>query len=495
MKWLRKGSMNKRLGNIVIAAILPMALMLIYLLWALSDATNAYTDINKNVAYANQYVRDFKERIDYTAYLAVIRNKSFDELDLGTITVNGIVTVNPYHYIKELERVCDNLSASATVESNENQLSRLKNSLESLYACLRTIEKNINAGSSYDKNKKILDNDVYALTTIIKEGIQDYIYVETTNFVNVKAELDRQNKRLVGISLGMMVVVVMLSGYMAFRVARSVSVPIQKLCQMTSKVAEGDFTVQSKVEAEDEISVLTRNFNNMTTEIGILVEDIKKNQENLRMIEVKLLQAQINPHFLYNTLDTIVWLAEAGKKEEVVAMVTYLSDFFRTTLSGGKDIITIQDEKRHIESYLKIQKFRYQDVVDYEIHMDEDICEVMIPKLMLQPLVENALAHGLRNKRGKGMIVVTGRRRGDKIIFQVKDDGKGMEEEELTRLRQCIADNNNNATDNGGFGIVNVNQRIRSYYGAECGVRFDSEPGKGTTVTVMIAAKNIQPFS
>lgn len=487
--------MNKKLGNIVLAAILPMAMMLIYLLWALSDATNAYTDINRNVAYANQYVKDFKDRIDYTAYLAVIGNKSFSEMDLGTIKVNGIVTVNPYKYIKEFEKVCDDLSASATVESNENQLARLKNSLKSLDASIRNMEKNIIAGGSYDSNKVILEKDIYALTALIKEGIQDYIYVETTNFVNVKAELDKQNERLVGISLIMMVLVVMLSGYMAVRVARSVSVPIQKLCQMTSKVAEGDFTVQSKVESEDEIAVLTRNFNNMTTEIGLLVEDIKKNEENLRMIEVKLLQAQINPHFLYNTLDTIVWLAEAGKKEKVVSMVTYLSDFFRTTLSGGKDIIAIKDEKKHIESYLKIQQFRYQDVMDYEIKIEEEICEFMIPKLMLQPLVENALAHGIRNKRGKGRIVIIGRREEDNIIFQVIDDGKGMDEEELFRLRQCIAQNNNNATDNGGFGIVNVNQRIRSYYGEEYGVSFESELGKGTTATIYIAAKNIQPFS
>lgn len=494
MKWYQNASMNKKLGNIVLVAILPMALMLIYLLWALSNATGAYTDINRNVAYANQYVKDFKERIDYTVYLAVIKNKRFDEMNLGEVTVNGIVTVSPYGYIKEFKRACANLSASATVESNESQLVRMENTLGSLNTCIKDIEKNIIAGGHYDDNMMILRNDVYTLTNIIQEGIQEYIYVETTNFVNVKAELDRQNELLVAISMAAMVAVVILSGIMAFRVARSVSVPIRKLCQITSKVAEGDFTVQGEVESRDEISVLTRNFNNMITEIGILVEDIKKNQENLRMIEVRLLQAQINPHFLYNTLDTIVWLAEAGRKEEVVAMVTYLSDFFRTTLSGGKDVITVEDEKRHIESYLKIQKFRYQDVLDYEIFMDEDILGVQIPKLMLQPLVENALAHGIRNKRGKGKIEVTGKREGEDIVFQVADDGKGMDREELFRLRQSIADNKSTVSDRRGFGIVNVNQRIRSYYGEKYGIVFQSALGEGTIATVRISAKNIQLF-
>ena len=207
------------------------------------------------------------------------------------------------------------------------------------------------------------------------------------------------------------------------------------------------------------------------------------------MIEVRLLQAQINPHFLYNTLDTIVWLAEAGKKEEVVSMVTYLSDFFRTTLSGGRDIITVADDKRHIESYLKIQKFRYQDVLDYEIRIQEEILDIQVPKLMLQPLVENALGHGIRNKRGKGKIEIIGERVGEDIIFKVIDDGRGMSRDELFRLLQSMEDNKNTASENGGFGIVNVNQRIRNYYGERYGVTFESVLGEGTTATVRIPAR------
>lgn len=488
---MKSDSINKKLRRVVTVAVLPMAVLLIYLVWALSNATDAYSDINKNVAYANQYVMEFKERIDYTVYLAVIGNKKFSELDLGTVTVNGIVTVNPYKYIKEFEGVCAELSAGATIESNKNLLFRLNNSLKSLHKCIRQVEDNIEAGGKYDLNISILRNDIYVLTKILQEGIQEYIYIETTNFVNVKAGLDKQNEWMVRVSFIVLIVVVSISGIMAFRVARSVSVPIRKLCHMTSKVAKGDFTVQGEVEAMDEISVLTRNFNNMTTEIGVLVKDIKKNEENLRKIEIKLLQAQINPHFLYNTLDTIVWLAESGKKEEVVAMVTYLSDFFRTTLSGGKDIVMVQDEQRHIESYLKIQKFRYRDVMDYEIAIEEEILGYSIPKMMLQPLVENALGHGIRNKRGMGKIVITGKKEGDSLIFQVSDNGRGMDREELFRLRQSIRDNYNTATESGGFGIVNVNQRIHSYYGEKYGVSFDSVLGEGTVVTVQIADKII----
>ena len=150
--------------------------------------------------------------------------------------------------------------------------------------------------------------------------------------------------------------------------------------------AEGDFTVQTKESNTDEIAVLTRSFNDMTQEIGGLVEDIKQQQKNLRIAETKLLQAQINPHFLYNTLDAIVWLAEENRKDEVVSMVTALSDFFRTTLSKGRDFITVREERSHIESYLKIQQFRYQDIMSYEIDMEENMGEFMIPKLTLQAI-------------------------------------------------------------------------------------------------------------
>ena len=172
-------------------------------------------------------------------------------------------------------------------------------------------------------------------------------------------------------------------------------------------------------------------------------------------------------------------------------MVTSLSDFFRTTLSKGHDYITVKEERTHIESYLEIQQFRYQDILDYEIRMNEEIYGYIIPKLTLQPLVENALYHGIKNKRGKGKILITGKKQGDKIIFQVIDNGKGMTEEELNSLRKKMA-----GTDTGdeekGFGVSNVNQRIKYYYGEEYGVFFESRENEGTNATIIIAAKNIQ---
>ena len=464
-------------------AIMPMIVLVCYLVWTVSSATAAYAGINKNVERANQYVRDFKERIDYTMYLSVIRNKSINELDIGKTTINGIVTVNPYDYIEELKTVCDELSESATVDINRNQIKRLKNSLKSLKKNVAELEYNIKNNELYDANMKYLDDNIYELTALIQSGIQNYIYIETTNFEEVKEALDKNNERTILLCMITAMVVTALSICLSAQATKSIIVPI---CKMTSKVAEGDFTAKTKVNTKDEIAVLAHNFNDMTKEIGHLVDDMQHNHETQRILESKLLQAQINPHFLYNTLDTVVWLAEAKQNDQVVAIVTYLSEFFRTTLSKGQDIITIYDEKRHIESYLKIQQFRYQDVLEYSIDIEEKLYEVKIPKLLLQPLVENALVHGIRNKRGKGHLSVRGYFQENDVIFEVEDDGKGMNKEELEALIHGM-DHDSGADRQSGFGVANVNQRIHIYYGEQHGISYESHPGEGTLVRIQVA--------
>lgn len=495
MKKIRRNvSLNQRLAGISLAVFIPMILVMTYLLASLTNATSAYAQITKSVSYANMYARDFKERMDYSMYLAVIGKRDMEELGDGETTVNGILTVNPYKYIDELEETYDKLSYMATVDSNRNQIKRLKNSLKSLKGCVKELETAIDSGGAYEDKMNYLNENIYMLTSLIQKGIQDYIYVETTNYTNVKAELDARNTRTFVICIWISVAAIVLALFLTMKAAKSVTKPIQKLCRMTQQVAEGDFTVQTKESNTDEIAVLTRSFNDMTQEIGGLVEDIKQQQKNLRIAETKLLQAQINPHFLYNTLDAIVWLAEENRKDEVVSMVTALSDFFRTTLSKGRDFITVREERSHIESYLKIQQFRYQDIMSYEIDMEENMGEFMIPKLTLQPLVENALYHGLKNKRGGGMIKITGRLDGENMIFTVTDDGKGMTKEVLEKLQESIGKEKGDKSID-GFGIGNVNRRIRYYYGERYGVTLESVENDGTKVTVTMAAQKNQPFS
>ena len=252
------------------------------------------------------------------------------------------------------------------------------------------------------------------------------------------------------------------------------------------QVAEGDFETRAPVDSNDEIAVLALGFNDMAENMQGLIRKIKEDEGKMRRADLRLLQEQINPHFLYNTLDTIVWLIESNETEQAVDMVVTLSNFFRIVLSKGKEFITIREETEHIQSYLEIQQVRYHDIMEYDIRIDEAIYDYRIPKLTLQPIVENALYHGIKYKRAKGFIHVNGERDGDKIYLTVQDDGVGMDEEELVQIREEISRPCKETEK--GFGLANVNERIRMYYGSEYGMSIESEKGRGTIVELVIPA-------
>ena len=211
---------------------------------------------------------------------------------------------------------------------------------------------------------------------------------------------------------------------------------------------------------------------------------MKKEQKQLRKAEFELLQAQINPHFLYNTLDAIVWSAEAGNQKQVVNMVGSLSDFFRSSLNKGKEIVSIKEELVHVKSYLEIQQIRYQDILCYEINVPESLNKYQIPKITIQPIAENALYHGIKNKRGGGKITIEGYENEDTVIIEVKDNGIGIDEKRLFEIKESLENSDNNSDTI--YGIYNVNERIRLNYGEQYGLKICSIYGEGTTVKILI---------
>ncbi|MCA2000875.1 MAG: sensor histidine kinase, partial [Chloroflexi bacterium] len=228
----------------------------------------------------------------------------------------------------------------------------------------------------------------------------------------------------------------------------------------------------------------------MIGKIKELLDSKIKEQEELKKAELRALQAQINPHFLYNTLDTIIWMAESKQTGQVVKIVSALSNFFRISLSKGMDWITIGEEVERVRNYLTIQKMRYRDILDYKIDVSEDVAENTILKLILQPLVENALYHGIKNKRQGGTISVRARRKNEnEIMLEVEDDGIGFTPEKLKKLRAELEDDSGDIKLESGFGIGNVNRRIRLYYGKPYGLSIESEYASGTRVTLVIPAK------
>ncbi|MFC5529332.1 cache domain-containing protein [Cohnella yongneupensis] len=269
-----------------------------------------------------------------------------------------------------------------------------------------------------------------------------------------------------------------ISIFLSFRLTK----PIKRLESLMKKVEKGDFDIRVEVESTDEIGKLSRSFNLMIGKIKELMRQIVQEQEMKRISELKAMQAQIHPHFLYNTLDSIIWMAEMGKMAEVVTMTTALAKLFRSSISKGDELVPIEVELEHIHNYLKIQNIRYKNKFTYEIDIDPDIYACKTLKIVLQPLVENAIYHGLKQQAVIGTIRITGRREQGMIVLQVIDDGVGMSEEQVHALTTIFR-----LGDGGkGVGLPNVNHRIRLYFGEGYGLEIESELEVGTTVTLRI---------
>ena len=284
-------------------------------------------------------------------------------------------------------------------------------------------------------------------------------------------------------SIGVAIVTLILAGILAIFFTRSIVKPITKLKMLMKETEKGNLDIYFDNKYNDEIGELGNAFNNMINEIKKLMNLIKIQERSKRKAEIEILQAQIKPHFLYNTLDTIQWMAQEHGAYDIIKIVQALTDLFRIILSNGDELIIIKEEIRHVESYLIIQKMRYEEKIQYKISIDESILKCRVIKLTLQPLVENAIYHGVKEKDGKGQILIYGEIVNNKIHFVVKDNGVGMKVEELNKLNSSLknysAKNNSN-----GYGIFNVNELIKLNYGENFGLSYESVYGEGTTVHI-----------
>ena len=279
------------------------------------------------------------------------------------------------------------------------------------------------------------------------------------------------------------IITLVLAVIAAFFFTASIAKPLSKLRMLMKRAEEGDLSVRFNSRYNDEIGQLGNSFNNMIKEISNLIDMVYVEQRRKREAELKTLQAQIKPHFLYNTLYTIQWMAQEHGAQDVVKILGALANLFRIGLSKGKEMIQVHEELEHVGSYLAIQKARYEDKLTYEIQYDEEIINYRVLKLILQPLVENAIYHGINARRGGGKIVITGSIKEEKLYFSVVDNGIGITKEKLKEIRELL-DSNHVEPAAAGFGIFNVNERIRLSFGKEYGLIYTSVYEEGTKVEV-----------
>ena len=451
--------------------LIPIVMFLIFCFVNMWTSNQKYEDMINSTVVASEFSLDFKKDFDYETYLVIVGNKTIEESTLREM-------------LSDAGRIVTGLDKLTNSKENSDRLKSAKKYLSNLTIYIDRIEQNLQEGNKYEDNIEIWEHDVQIVTSLLRETIFQYIYYEVKDIQEARTEYQNFFMVMIRFSIiafaAILILIVLLSYYIPLSITR----PIRKLSEVTDQVAKGDLTVRSDIRTGAEVGMLSDSLNTMIDKINELLEQVKKEQIRLRKAEFELLQSQINPHFLYNTLDTIVWLAEAGEQKKVVKMVGSLSEFFRTSLNQGKDIISIKEELQHVRSYLEIQQVRYQDILQYDIQVEEELYKYLIPKITIQPLVENALYHGIKNKRGVGKIIISGKREEDHFRILIEDNGIGISEERLLQVRDGIK--NKVLTGKDIYGLYNVNERIRLNFGEKYGIFIESTYGEGTVVSVIL---------
>jgi two-component system sensor histidine kinase YesM len=311
---------------------------------------------------------------------------------------------------------------------------------------------------------KVLDDESgsFKCTIAGKESIAYFTTLSNTGFKLVEtvpvAAMYRDRVFIVRTFIILIALFGMMAIIVSLVLSKTISRPVNELASLMKRVETGELNVNFDIHSEDEIGQLGHSFNNMVREINRLIDEVYVKQYLLKEAEFKALKAQVNPHFLYNALESIKWMAKLEDKEGVILMVTSLGKFLRYSISSKGDIVSVSEDIEQVNNYLTIQKIRYGDKIEVSLDIEEDLYVKSIIKLLLQPLVENAIIHGLEQKRGKGKLWIKGYKLNSDLCFEIIDDGVGM---------------GNSSAKGEGIGIDNVDRRIKLHYGEAYGVSFE----------------------
>lgn len=377
------------------------------------------------------------------------------------------------------------------IKNNTNTLKEIS----TLDVSLRTIDtledyqneliNNILAKDFMDTNEEII-NQVDSVTQLLSDILQDFVRVEIDLASKKNTTLVRSLILLTIVELGVLSTIFFYAKKNRRFLERKVQEPINQLIEMSEQLSSGNLGFRLTLPETLELQTLTASMNKMAEDLNQSLRENALKQYHLAQSEVRVLQAQITPHFIYNSLDAIISLIEQDCFEEALTMTHALSGFFRTSLSKGQDWIPLEKEISHINDYLVILKIRYGHMLDYKIDIPETLFPVSILKMILQPLIENAVYHGTKYVRHKGFIRITTCKIDEMIQFKVIDNGIGIPAEKLAEIRKELA-KGIDSDFSIGYGLYNVNKRLLLYYGNDQKpITIDSKYREGTTVTLMI---------
>jgi two-component system sensor histidine kinase YesM len=469
---LRLGIRDKILLGFLVVVLLIGAVTGLFMLRAL-EFNRQYAAMLSSTTTANQLRGDFRTDFDMAVWNIVAGKTAFTESNQDAL-------------ITELETTISQLMAATDSHRGRVKLDVILRTSETLRSQVAELGAQIAAGALVVETEETLA-DIRGITALVQDLLNDYMIFEVDRMGEKGQAIERDFVLWAVLIVILLVIVIVFSIRSALGISAGIYLPIKRLHDAASRITQQDVATLVNDPNADELTELDVSFNLMVRQIRDLLDSKVYEQERLKKAEFKVLQAQINPHFLYNTLDTIIWKAEAGQKDEVIALVQALSRFFRITLSKGQDWIPVADEVEHACSYLAIQQMRYRDIMRYNVTIDAAIADAKTLKLTLQPLVENALYHGIKSKRGGGTITVRGSAPDSgHILFEVADDGAGMPAERLAQVRAALDGGEMLSDSEGGVGLRNVHERLRLYYGSAYGLQIHSRPDVGTTVRVII---------
>ncbi len=464
-----KITLQSKLWSMILIVSFPLMIVIIAIASIAVGYALQYNAILNNVTTASDFNRNFKDDVDLKMYYYVIESQYSEGL--------------PSKEVQSAETIARKLIDTTTEKDSLRAISSVLNLCHNLEDKINEIA----VTKDYDSREDQLEKNIYVLTDLIQEYMYTYLYYEAVHLDALQTTMIRNTVVLIGVVVVLSLVLLYFLLTKSRNLSRRIVDPIDRICERLEAIGKGSLLVCEPIQADvEEVQLLSDGIESM---VGHLKRQIDKNTEQekqRRRTELALLQAQINPHFLYNTLDTIIWLIESGEIGESVTMVSSLSNYFRFSLSRGKNVITLAEEEQHIRSYLEIQQMRYRDIMEYEIDIPDQLKYFILPKLTLQPLVENALYHGIKNRRRKGFIRVTGRAQNERLILEVSDDGPGMNEERLVEVRASLSEGRRE-----GFGLRTVHQRIQILFGGEYGLTVESTPDIGTRVIVTIPMQTV----
>ncbi len=452
---------------IVLATLVPFLISTLYYNITLSQ----YARIIENIYNANS----LSSRLQNEIYLAVWN------------VVSGKTKFEDRTQYQLLDRIgggLDRLGRRTDSEDDGYLIQVARNTLATIKGYVDKIGQNIAGSQPVRDNEKIL-GEISSVGDLLYDVLQKVVAAETeiAHIQNIRIQRSLVLRSLCQSARFAAILAFLYRNYRQLN--RSIKDTIYRLKTMASKIAQGDLTIRVDKPEISELDELTDSLNSMAEKLGELIEQNVQKQKNLQKAEMRALQAQIAPHFMYNTLDTILSLAEDGQNANVITTTLALSSFFRLSLNNGRDWVSVAEEMSHVESYLAIQQMRYGAILEYEIDIAQDILKESMVKILLQPLVENAIYHGIKKTRRPGLIKLKGESQDGSLVFTVEDNGLGMRKAELERLRESLTRYDVSDPET-GFGLYNVFKRIQLYYETDNGLTMESEYNKGSKVTLRL---------